>query len=138
MAILDEVEHLLPLDRGQSNGDSGVSNSLQGMYQTFLADCLAQWSRGLAMVATSNRPFAISEAMRQRWVFLPVFSALREDLAGILKAMLAQLDVNDASPDVLIPKPLTYSISVQRRPRERCGKPMWLHARFGCTNSHNG
>jgi hypothetical protein len=99
MAILDELEHLLPMDRSQQSGDSGVSQSLQGMYQTFLAD--ASLSGRVALLGTSNRPFAISEAMRQRWVFLPVFSALREDLAGILKAMLAQLGVNDASQEAL-------------------------------------
>lgn len=99
LAILDEVEHLLPMDRSQHSGDSGVSQSLQGLYQTFLAD--ASLSGRLALIGTSNRPFAISEAMRQRWVFLPVFSAIPEDVADILQAMLEQLGVNDTTPAAL-------------------------------------
>ncbi|MBL0128434.1 MAG: ATP-binding protein [Flavobacteriales bacterium] len=99
IGLIDEVEHRMQLDRNRPSHDSGTSEAIMGMYQTFLAD--ASLSGRVGLFATSNRPFAISDAMRQRWVIVPVFSAVAEDLPAIIKAMLDRLGVTDASPAAL-------------------------------------
>jgi len=44
------------------------------------------------MVGTSNRPNAISEAMRQRWTILPVLMPLEPDFAAIILSIAGELN----------------------------------------------
>jgi hypothetical protein len=99
MGLIDEVEHMLPMDRTKDTHDGGVTQSIMGMYQTFLAD--SSLSGRLAIVATSNRPFAISDAMRQRWIVVPVFSALAGDMPEIIRILAARLGLGDLDAAVL-------------------------------------
>lgn len=99
MGLIDEVEHMLPMDRTKDTHDGGVTQSIMGMYQTFLAD--SSLSGRLAIVATSNRPFAISDAMRQRWVVVPVFSALAQDMSEIVRMLAARLGLDGLDAQVL-------------------------------------
>ena len=43
------------------------------------------------LVATTNRPWAMDSGMANRFTFLPVLSALREDYAAILGSVLAAI-----------------------------------------------
>lgn len=80
--IIDEVELILPLNRNQSSGDSGVTQNLQGQLQSFLSD--PSLGGKTVLVGTSNRPNQISEAMRQRWTIIPVLMPLASDFPAII------------------------------------------------------
>jgi AAA+ superfamily predicted ATPase len=80
--IIDEVELIFPLNRNQNTGDSGVTQNLQGQLQSFLSD--PSLSGKTVLVATSNRPNAISEAMRQRWTIIPVLMPIERDFPEIV------------------------------------------------------
>ncbi|MBL0335663.1 MAG: AAA family ATPase [Chitinophagaceae bacterium] len=80
--IIDEVELIFPLNRNQSTGDSGVTQNIQGQLQSFLSD--PSLSGKTVLVGTSNRPNAISEAMRQRWTIVPVLMPLASDFPAIV------------------------------------------------------
>lgn len=80
--IIDEVELIFPLNRNASSGDSGVTQNIQGQLQGFLSD--PSLSGKTVLVGTSNRPNAISEAMRQRWTIIPVLMPLEMDFPQIV------------------------------------------------------
>lgn len=95
--IIDEVELIFPLNRNQSTGDSGVTQNIQGQLQSFLSD--PSLSGKTILVGTSNRPNAISEAMRQRWTIVPVLMPLASDfptiVLSIAKGLNPSLDIQE-------------------------------------------
>ena len=95
--IIDEVELIFPLNRNQSTGDSGVTQNVQGQLQSFLSD--PSLSGKTVLVGTSNRPNAISEAMRQRWTIIPVLMPLKIDfpqiVLSIAKGLNTSLEVDE-------------------------------------------
>ncbi len=115
IGIIDEVEHRMQLDRSKESHDSGTSEAIMGMYQTFLAD--SSLSGKVGLVATSNRVYAISEAMRQRWVVVPVFSSLVEDLPLVLGALLNSLGI-EGLPESALGRSSSIFIQRQASPRE--------------------
>jgi len=94
IGIIDEMEHIFPLNRNNTSNDSGVTANLMGQLNSFLSD--PSLSGKVAIIGTSNRPNAISEAMRQRWVILPVLMPLKEDYPDILLSIAKGLnqDIN--------------------------------------------
>ena len=88
--IIDEVEMIFPLNRNSMNSDSGVTQNLQGQLQQFLSD--PSLSGKVLLLATSNRPNAISEAMRQRWVIVPVLMPLEMDFPEIILSIAKGLN----------------------------------------------
>jgi len=88
--IIDEVELIFPLNRNQSTGDSGVTQNIQGQLQSFLSD--PSLSGKTVLVGTSNRPNAISEAMRQRWTIVPVLMPLASDFPAIVLSIAKGLN----------------------------------------------
>ena len=92
LGIIDEIEMQLPMNRGQEANDSGVTQNIMGQLQSFLAD--TSLSGKVCMVGTSNRPNAISEAMRQRWTILPVLMPLQSDYAAIISSIAKELNSN--------------------------------------------
>jgi len=94
--IIDEVEMIFPLNRNMMTGDSGVTQNLQGQLQQFLSD--PSLSGKVLLLATSNRPNAISEAMRQRWVIVPVLMPLENDFPEIILSI-----ANGLNPELKIP-----------------------------------
>jgi len=90
IGIVDEVELALPMDRNHQTHDSGVTDNLIGQLQTFLSDPGIGGKCFIA--ATSNRPEKISEAMRQRWVIVPLISPLKEDYPAIVISLMKSLN----------------------------------------------
>ena len=90
LGLIDEIEMQLPMDRGQQANDSGVTQNIMGQLQSFLAD--TSLSGKVCMVGTSNRPNAISEAMRQRWTILPVLMPLKADYGAIVRSIAKELN----------------------------------------------
>jgi len=88
--IIDEVEMIFPLNRNSMNSDSGVTQNLQGQLQQFLSD--PSLSGKVLLLATSNRPNDISEAMRQRWVIVPVLMPLEMDFPEIILSIAKGLN----------------------------------------------
>lgn len=89
VTLVDEITERLPLNRGETRLDSGASASVAAELLTSLSD---QSRAGRCMlVATTNRPWAMDSAMANRFTFLPVLSALREDYAAILGSILAAI-----------------------------------------------
>ncbi len=90
LGLIDEVELQLPMNRNQNSSDSGVTQNLIGQLQSFLAD--TSLAGKVCLVGTSNRPNAISEAMRQRWIVLPVLMPLEEDYPEIILSIAESLN----------------------------------------------
>ena len=90
LGLIDEVELQLPMNRNQSSSDSGVTQNLIGQLQSFLAD--TSLAGKVCLVGTSNRPNAISEAMRQRWIVLPVLMPLEQDYPEIILSIAESLN----------------------------------------------
>lgn len=92
MGLIDELELALPMNRNQSSSDSGVTQNLIGQLQSFLAD--TSLAGKVCLIGTSNRPNAISEAMRQRWIVLPVLMPLAQDYAEIVLSIAQAINPN--------------------------------------------
>ena len=92
LGLIDEVEMQLPMNRGMQSNDSGVTQNIMGQLQSFLAD--TSLSGKVCLVGTSNRPNAISEAMRQRWIILPVLMPLQADYTDIVLSIAEGLNPN--------------------------------------------
>ena len=90
IGIIDELELQFPMDRNQSSQDSGVTQNLIGQLQSFLAD--TSMAGKTLLLGTSNRPNAISEAMRQRWIILPVLMPIEQDFPGIVQSIALELN----------------------------------------------
>lgn len=90
LGIIDELELVINLNRNQSTADSGVTQNLIGQLQSFLAD--TSLAGRVCLVGTSNRPDAIGEAMRQRWVIVPVLLPTEQDFSGILLSIASELN----------------------------------------------
>lgn len=90
LGLIDEIEMQLPMNRGMQSNDSGVSQNIMGQLQSFLAD--TSLSGKVCLVGTSNRPNAISEAMRQRWVIVPVLMPLPTDYPAIVLSIAQELN----------------------------------------------
>lgn len=90
IGIIDELELQFPMDRNQSSHDSGVTQNLIGQLQSFLADTSV--SGKTLLLGTSNRPNAISEAMRQRWVIIPVLMPIPQDYPEIIRSIAIELN----------------------------------------------
>ncbi len=90
LGLIDEVELQLPMNRNQNSSDSGVTQNLIGQLQSFLAD--TSLAGKVCLCGTSNRPNAISEAMRQRWIVLPVLMPLEQDYPEIILSIAESLN----------------------------------------------
>jgi AAA+ superfamily predicted ATPase len=90
LALIDEIELQIPMNRNQSSSDSGVTQNLIGQLQSFTAD--TSLSGKVCICGTSNRPNAISEALRQRFIVLPVLMPLEEDYPEIILSIAESLN----------------------------------------------
>jgi AAA+ superfamily predicted ATPase len=98
-AFVDEVTEALPLERGNFDGDSGASRAVTAQLLTVLAD---ESRRGKSLlIATTNCPWRMGEAMRSRFILIPVLFPLLKDFPSIVVATAgrvmpsARLDARD-------------------------------------------
>lgn len=99
--ILDEVEKIFPMNSGNNNLDSGVSDYILGYLQNLLSDSSLAGTSGF--LATTNNPHKMSEAMGSRWVIVPVLQSLQEDFPEIIltiaKSMDKEIQINISDSD---------------------------------------
>jgi SpoVK/Ycf46/Vps4 family AAA+-type ATPase len=90
VGFVDEITEAMPLERQTWNGDNGATQAVMAALLSALSD---EQRRGESLlIATTNVPWRMSEAMRSRFTFVPVLSPLREDYVRILKAIALRLD----------------------------------------------
>lgn len=90
LALIDEIELQMPMNRNQSSSDSGVTQNLIGQLQSFTAD--TSLSGKVCICGTSNLPNAISGALRQRFIVLPVLMPLEQDYPEIILSIAESLN----------------------------------------------
>jgi ATPase family associated with various cellular activities (AAA) len=89
IAFVDEITESLPLERSEFDGDSGATRAVSAALLTALSD---ENRRGRALlISTTNRPWAMSAAMRSRFTVIPVLQPLKEDYSGIVVATAARI-----------------------------------------------
>ena len=98
LSFIDEITEAMPMQRTDFDGDSGASRAVTAAMLTALSD-ETRCGRSL-LVATTNCPWRIGEAMRSRFAVLPVLHPLREDYPAIVESLSrrvagAALDKND-------------------------------------------
>jgi AAA+ superfamily predicted ATPase len=98
LSFIDEITEAMPMQRSDFDGDSGASRAVTAAMLTALSD---ETRRGRSLlVATTNCPWRIGEAMRSRFAVLPVLHPLQEDYPAIIESLArrvtgAALDRND-------------------------------------------
>jgi DNA replication protein DnaC len=102
LAFCDEISEALPLERSSFDGDSGASRAVMATLLTALSD---ETRRGCSIIiGSTNCPWRIGEAMRSRFVVLPVLQPLREDMPAIVvstaRRVAAGVEVDAAHPAV--------------------------------------
>jgi AAA+ superfamily predicted ATPase len=84
VAFVDEITEALPLERSNFDGDSGASRAVMAALLTALSD---EGRRGRSLlIATTNCPWRMGEAMRSRFTMIPVLQPLVEDFPEIVVA----------------------------------------------------
>ena len=82
IVFCDEISEALPMQRNEFDGDSGASKAVTAGLLSILSD---ESRRGKSLlIGTTNRPWAIGEAMRSRFIFIPVLHPLITDFPAIL------------------------------------------------------
>ncbi len=102
IGIIDELEMVLPMNRNLQSADGGVTTNLMGQLQSFLSD--ASLCGKVSLIATSNKPGDISQAMLSRWIILPVLMPLKEDYPSILLNIsrgIAEMTADENDPDLV-------------------------------------
>jgi DNA polymerase III delta prime subunit len=99
VAFVDEITEAFPMQRVEFDGDNGASRAVTAALLTSLSD---ESRRGKSLlIATTNAPWRICEAMRSRFTVIPVLHPSREDYPRILCSIAHrisaanQLDVDD-------------------------------------------
>lgn len=90
IGLADEIECLMPMNKDNFNGDSGVTSFYTAQLQNFLSD--PSISGKCAIVGTTNRPSDISSAMLTRWLIVPVLMPVSIDFPAILESIAHSLN----------------------------------------------
>lgn len=110
VAVCDELTEALPMRRGGFNGDSGASDAVSAEILSNLSD---ETRRGRNLfIGTTNRIESIGEAMRSRFVIIPVLQPLKEDLpliiASLAKRIKPECDIRADDQKVLEASEMFY------------------------------
>ncbi len=102
VGFIDEITEAMPMERSEFDGDSGASRAVMAELLKSFSD---ETRRGKSLViAATNCPWRMSEAMRSRFTFIPVLHPLKEDFGGIVcsiaKGMVCDDDVNPENKKV--------------------------------------
>lgn len=99
ITFIDEMSEAVPVQRTEWDGDSGASRAIVAQLLTALSD---ESRRGNTMlIATTNTPWRMGEALRTRFTLIPVLFPLLEDFPAIIAVTArrvspqAQIDEND-------------------------------------------
>jgi hypothetical protein len=89
IGVIDEISEAFPTERNTQNLDSGATQAVVAEMLNALSDS-SRAGRTL-IIATTNCPWKVSDAMGSRFVFVPVLSAVEEDYPAILCSIAANL-----------------------------------------------
>ncbi len=92
VGFIDEVTEALPMERSDFDGDSGASKAVLAAFLTFTSDPSIEGKS--LLIGTTNCPWRISEAMRSRIHFIPIFHPSLEDFIIITQSILKK-EFND-------------------------------------------
>lgn len=103
ITFIDEMSEAVPVQRTEWDGDSGASRSIVAQLLTALSD---ESRRGKTMlIATTNTPWRMGEALRTRFTLIPVLFPLREDFPGIIAVTAQRISpqsrVDESDPKVV-------------------------------------
>ena len=87
--VIDEITEAFQMARDSMNLDSGASAAVTAEMLNALSDS-SRAGRTL-LIGTTNCPWRISSAMASRFLYVPVLSAVQEDYAEILCAIMSSL-----------------------------------------------
>jgi len=84
VSFVDEITESLPLERNDFDGDSGASRAVTAALLTAFSN---ENRRGKSLViATTNCPWRMGDAMRSRFTIIPVLHPAKGDFPGIVIA----------------------------------------------------
>lgn len=89
IGVIDEISEAFPTERNTQNLDSGATQAVVAEMLNALSDS-SRAGRTL-IIATTNCPWKVSDAMGSRFLFVPVLSAVEEDYPEILCSIAANL-----------------------------------------------
>lgn len=87
--LVDEITEQLPLERGDFNGDSGVSHAITARFLTELSNESMRGKR--CIFGTTNCPWRMGEAMRDRFEWIPTLYPHPQDHPEIIMAIAQSL-----------------------------------------------
>jgi hypothetical protein len=88
--LLDEITEAVPVQRNDHDLDSGASRAVLGALLQGLSDSSRQGR--VLLVACSNVPWRIGEAMRSRFIAIPVLRPARLDYPLIVASLARRVD----------------------------------------------
>ncbi|PCI27019.1 MAG: hypothetical protein COB67_09605 [SAR324 cluster bacterium] len=90
IGFIDEITEAFPMQRSNSDMDSGATASVVATLLTALSD---KSRAGKSMIiGTTNCPWRIGSAMLSRFICLPVLSPLKEDYPAIIQSIIKELN----------------------------------------------
>lgn len=89
IGVIDEITEAFPTERNTMNLDSGATQSVVAEMLNALSD--ASRAGRTLLLATTNCPWKVGDALGSRFLFVPVLSALEEDYPAILCSIAANL-----------------------------------------------
>jgi hypothetical protein len=90
VVFADEMTEILPTQRSDSDLDSGASRAVGGSLLQGLSDTSRQGR--LLFIGATNAPWRISEALRTRFLFVPVLRATKSDYPLIVATLAQRID----------------------------------------------
>ena len=97
VAFADEVTELLTTERPEHDLDAGASRAVIGALLAYLGQ---ESRRGRTVfLGASNCPWRMSDALRARFIVIPVLMPLKEDYPGILCRLVRRTAGVELAPD---------------------------------------
>jgi hypothetical protein len=90
VVFADELTELLPTQRSEHDLDSGASRAVGGALLQGLSDTTRQGR--LLFIGATNTPWRIGEALRSRFLFIPVLRPTLPDYPSILATLAKRID----------------------------------------------
>jgi hypothetical protein len=92
VAFVDEITEAFPMQRTEFDGDNGASRAVTASLLTALSD---ESRRGKSLlIATTNAPWRICEAMRSRFTVIPVLHPSKSDYPEIIASLARRVMPN--------------------------------------------
>ncbi len=89
LVLSDEITEKIPAQRSQHNGDNGVSDAIAAKLLFELSNEAMRGKR--CLVGTTNCPWRMGEAMRDRFEWIPALYPLPQDLPSIITTIILSL-----------------------------------------------